>query len=138
MTNTYTIHQLKLYFNNNIVKQHFNDNWNMTPYDLVNIVESYLSKQRDYFRDYYHSRKSDADVTSKIQEHNRNWYQNNKKRIAALQRCKYSSDPEYKQWYQQYQALCAQQKRNVISNERNVGRPRKYNIASSCSQLHGK
>ena len=132
MTNTYTIHQLKLYLSNNILKQHFNENWDMTPYDVLSTVESYLSKQRDYFRNYYHGRKSDADVTSRNSEHNRNWYQNNKPRIAALQRCKYSSDPEYRQWCQQYQALYAQRQRNVTSNERNVGRPRKYNVASSC------
>ena len=32
----------------------------------------------------------------------------NKTRVAALQRCKYSNGPEYKQWCQQYQALYAQ------------------------------
>ena len=128
MTNTYTIDQLKLYLNNNIVKQHFNDNWNMTPNDVLTTVESYGSRQRDYFRTYYHSRKEDATVTSKMQEHNRKWYQTNKTRIAALQRSKYSNDPEYKQWCQQYQALYAQQRRNVTSNQRNIGRPRKYNI----------
>lgn len=129
MATTYTVEQLKLYLNNSIVKEYFNDNWNMKPDDVLNVVESYLLKQRDYFRDYYHNRKSDANVTSKINEHNRNWYQKNKTRVAALQRCKYSNDPEYKQWCQQYQALYAQTKRNVTSNERNVGRPRKYNIA---------
>ena len=55
--NTYTVDQLKLYLNNNIVKQHFNENWDMSPDDVLSTVESYLTKQRDYFRDYYHSRK---------------------------------------------------------------------------------
>ena len=70
MTNTYTIDQLKLYLNNNIVKQHFNENWNMTPDDVLSTVESYLSQQRDYFRESYHNRQCDADVTSRINEHN--------------------------------------------------------------------
>ena len=108
MATTYTVDQLKLYLNNSIVKQHFNDNWNMKPDDVLNVVETYITKQRDYFRNYYNNRKSDANVTSKINEHNRNWYQTNKTRVAALQRRKYSNDPEYKQWCQQYQALYAQ------------------------------
>jgi len=130
MAYTYTEDQLKVDLNYNIVKPHFNEQWNMTPYEVLNIVSSYLTKQRAYFREYYHNRKCDADVTSRINEHNRNWYQNNKPRIAALQRCKYSSDPEYRQWRQRYQALYSQKQRNVTSNGRNVGRPRNYNIAS--------
>ena len=55
--NNYTIDQLKLYLNNDIVKQHFHDNWNMAPDDVLITVVSHLTKQRDYFRDYYHSRK---------------------------------------------------------------------------------
>ena len=74
MTNTYTVEQLKQYLNNSILKNHFNDEWNMSPDDVLNTVESYLAKQRDYFRDYYHIRKSDTNVTNKINEHNRNWY----------------------------------------------------------------
>jgi len=87
MATTYTVDQLKLYLNNSIVKEHFNDNWNMKPDDVLNVVETYITKQRDYFRNYYNNRKFDANVTSKINEHNRNWYQKNKTRVAALQRC---------------------------------------------------
>ena len=130
--NNYTVDQLKLYLNNGIVKQHFNENWNMSPDDVLSTIVSDLTKQRNYFRDYYHKRKSDVCVTSKLKEHNRRWYQSNKSRIAALQRCKYSNDPEYRQWCQRYQALYAQKQRNTTSHERNVGRPTKYNITSSC------
>ena len=108
MAKTYTVEQLKLYLNNSIVREHVNNNWNMKPDDVLNVVETYITKQRDYFRDYYNNRKSDINVTSNINEHNRNWYQTNKIRVTALQRCKYSNDPEYKQWCEQYQALYAQ------------------------------
>ena len=63
--NNYTADQLKLYLKNNIVKQHFNENWNMSPDDVLSTVESYLTKQRDYFRNYYHCRKNDIGVTNK-------------------------------------------------------------------------
>ena len=49
MTNAYAVDQLKLYLNNSIIKQHFNENWNMTPDDVLSTVDSYISKQRDYF-----------------------------------------------------------------------------------------
>ena len=68
MTSIYTVDKLKLYANNHIVKQHFNENWNMTPDDVLSTVESYLSKQREYFREYYHKSNCDADVTSRINE----------------------------------------------------------------------
>ena len=104
----------------------------MSPDDVLSTVVSYFTKRRDDLRDYYHSRKNDACITNKVKEHNRKWYQSNKSRIAALQRCKYSNNPEYRQWCQRYQELYAQRQRKVTSNERNLGRPRKYNIASSC------
>ena len=128
MTNTYTIDQLKLYLHDTTVKNYFDATWKMKPDEILMIVDSYLTKQRDYFRDYYHSRKHNITVTDKLRENNRNWYQKNKKQIAALQRCRYANDPEYNQHCRRYQAVYAQKQRNVTSNERNVGRPRKYNI----------
>ena len=36
--NTYTVDKLKLYLNNNIVERHFNENWNMSPDDVLSTV----------------------------------------------------------------------------------------------------
>ena len=130
MTNVYTIDQLKIYMDNDTVKDYFLRNYNLTPDAVLTQIQKNIDK-RNYFIDYYNKRKQDECAKQKIKENNKKWYENNKIRVAALQRCRYVTDPEYKKWCQQYQALYAQNKRNVNRNERNVGRPRKYNFDSS-------
>ena len=130
MTNLYTIEQLKIYLNNETVKNDFRINCNLTPDAVLDQIQKNINK-RSYFNDYYNKRKQVDGARDRIKENNKSWYNKNKIRVAALQRSRYATDPEYKKWCQQYQALYAQNKRNVNRNERNVGRPRKYNVDSS-------
>ena len=126
---TYTLDQLKVYVNNENVKEYFFSNFGLSPEEVLSQIESTLSK-RTYFNEYYQKRKNDQNAYQKIKDNNANWYHKNKIRIAALQRSKYADDPDFKKWYQQYQAVYAQKRRNIIGNERNIGRPRKYNIVT--------
>lgn len=132
MTNL-SIDQLTKYLNNTIVKQYFLNKFNLNPNEILDQIQTSIEK-RNYFNDYYNKRKHGPkgdDAKDKIKANNKKWYDENKVRVSALQRCKYANDPEYRKWCQQYQALYAQKKRNVNRNERNVGRPRIYNFDSS-------
>jgi exonuclease VII large subunit len=130
MTNLYTIEQLKIYLNNETVKDYCWIHFNLTPDAVLDQIQKNIDK-RNYFNDYYNKRKQVDGARDRIKENNKNWYDRNKIRVAALQRCRYATDPEYKKRCQQYQALYAQNKRNVNRNERNVGRPRTYNFDSN-------
>ena len=110
MTNSYTLDQLKIYLKNDTIKHYFSNNFDLTPDEVLDQIQSNVDK-RNYFNDYYNKRKQVDGARDKIKENNKNWYEKNKVRVAALQRCRYANDPEYKKWCQQYQALCAKKEK---------------------------
>jgi hypothetical protein len=126
----YTLEQLKLYLNNDVVSNYFWSNFNLTADQVRYQIQTNIDK-RKYGIEYYKKRKGIDGVKEQIKQSNKTWYDNNKLRVAALQRCKYINNPVYRQWCQQYQAIYAQNKRNVNRLDRNLGRPRKYNFDSN-------
>ena len=52
---TYTLDQLKVYVNNENVKEYFFSNFGLSPEEVLSQIESTLSK-RTYFNEYYQKR----------------------------------------------------------------------------------
>ena len=71
MTNVYTIDQLKIYMDNDTVKDYFLRNYNLTPDAVLTQIQKNIDK-RNYFIDYYNKRKQDECAKQTIKENIKN------------------------------------------------------------------